>query len=507
MQLVILDLETGKADRPFNAPVGAIAAGWGEGATEVVWSPEGKWLLAPFTFTEEQRCGEQARGSQGPAVYAFDTTSSASHLLQRFDETSDEGWRGRRVAKVPQEIKWLPGARHPTITISYGPTSTATNDKGAKERVRISSFELVGTRWRETRERMAGPLGQRFAPVRAASGHAALEVRAGYNVPPAIYALGKHNSSRLLYDLAAHARARALGSVERYQWVDSIGHPWRGLLALPADYRRGLRYPLIVQTHGEDLFLPHGEMFFAEGSSTTAFPGRAATGRGFIVLTIDETSGGVDISRDRSNEAPKVIDGYGSAIRSLAENGLIEPTKVGAIGWSRTSYYVKYALTHAPELFAAAVAVDGVDYGLWQYFGWLDMPGRAALDAEFQQAYAGTPWARGNRWGAEAPIFGVDKVRAPVLGGANSLASTALSEWEFYAGLRRLNKPADLILYPQGQHVLVDPLYRRYSTQISLDWLDYWINGYRDPDPSKNEQYARWESMRPGAQSTPLSRP
>lgn len=32
--------------------------------------------------------------------------------------------------------------------------------------------------------------------------------------------------------------------------------------------------------------------------------------------------------------------------------------------------------------------------------------------------------------------------------------------------------------------------------QGSVDWFDFWLNGYVDPDPAKKEQYKRWARLR-----------
>ena len=53
--------------------------------------------------------------------------------------------------------------------------------------------------------------------------------------------------------------------------------------------------------------------------------------------------------------------GYEAAIERLAAEGMIDPHKVGILGFSRTCYHVESALIQSPERFAAAILVDGVD--------------------------------------------------------------------------------------------------------------------------------------------------
>jgi hypothetical protein len=31
---------------------------------------------------------------------------------------------------------------------------------------------------------------------------------------------------------------------------------------------------------------------------------------------------------------------------------------------------------------------------------------------------------------------------------------------------------------------------------MNVDWYDFWLNDHADPDPTKAEQYARWENLK-----------
>ena len=98
-------------------------------------------------------------------------------------------------------------------------------------------------------------------------------------------------------------------------------------------------------------------------------------------------------------------------------------------------------------------------------------------------------------WLREAPGFNIQEVRAPLRIEAVSGVAAVLSEWEFYAGLRRSGKPVDLIAYPGGIHSLIKPSQRLASTEGTLDWIDYWINGRVDSAQQKASQYVLWDAM------------
>lgn len=290
----------------------------------------------------------------------------------------------------------------------------------------------------------------------------------------------------MLHDLAPHAGGRKLTQFTPIEWKDHKGRAWRGLLGVPAKPDPSGAFPLLIQTHGYD-----DGAFFAEGASTTAFPGRAAVARGFVVLAIDESLDA--LFDDRKLEGPGALMGYRSAIRVVGTRVPIDPRRVGIIGWSRTSYHVKYALTHAPALFAAAVCADGVDYGYFQYLAYLGMDG-FDMGEEFARTYGGLPWRNWSQWMAESPGFRLDKVNAPVLVQANSLANV-IGEWEFYAGLKRLGKPTELLIFPAGAHLLKRPGERMRSTGATLDWMDFWLNGRESDIPAKRARFSRWRGL------------
>jgi acetyl esterase/lipase len=61
--------------------------------------------------------------------------------------------------------------------------------------------------------------------------------------------------------------------------------------------------------------------------------------------------------------------------------------------------------------------------------------------------------------------------------------------------LRDAKVPAELVYYRDETHLFHQPHHRAWAEQLRLDWFDYWLLGRRNPDPSKVEQYERWDAM------------
>jgi len=178
----------------------------------------------------------------------------------------------------------------------------------------------------------------------------------------------------------------------------------------------------------------------------------------------------------------------------LASDGLIDPDKVGIIGFSRTCYHVESALINDPKRFAAASITDGVDESYIQELLYFTV---GAPYHEGEAIYGGKPYGEGlrERWLQRAPGFQLDRIQTPLLIEAIDPHSI-LEEWEIYASLVAQGKPVDLIYFPDGHHILQKPLERMASQQGNVDWFRFWLKSEEDPDPARAEQYKRWRELR-----------
>jgi len=192
-------------------------------------------------------------------------------------------------------------------------------------------------------------------------------------------------------------------------------------------------------------------------------------------------------------------EGIEAAIDHLDSLGLIDRSRVGLIGFSRTCYHVLYLVSHSHPRYpiAAAAATDGVDQSYLQYFLFRNAWLRAGFTADEAVAInGGPPWGKGlDTWRERAPGFNLDRVMTPLRLEAITPAMT-LEEWEPFAGLLLQHKPVELFVIPEGSHVLTRPWERLASQGGNVDWFRFWLKGEEDPDPAKAEQYARWRELR-----------
>jgi dipeptidyl aminopeptidase/acylaminoacyl peptidase len=174
----------------------------------------------------------------------------------------------------------------------------------------------------------------------------------------------------------------------------------------------------------------------------------------------------------------------------------VDPDRIGIIGFSRTCYYVLEALTASTLRFRAALIADGTNEGYMQYMMHLDLLEQNHKVSEEPNIIGGQPFGAGlNLWLTRSPLFNMDRVTAPLEVVAASRTNLLLM-WEPYATLRYLRKPVDLVLLNSEEHVFTNPVQRLISQGITVDWFRFWLQDYQDPDPTKQEQYNRWNGLR-----------
>ncbi len=314
-------------------------------------------------------------------------------------------------------------------------------------------------------------------------------VREGLNTAPRLWASDKLTArSKELWDPNPSFAVKLFGHATEYRWTDRNGHEWKGGLITPVGYEPGKRYPLVIQVYD---FSP--QLFLTDGSFPTAFAGRELASSGIAVLQMQRRLP----HTINDDEAQSHVEGFRSAIEHLSSEGLIDPNRVGLVGFSSTAWYVETALIRDPKRYAAATIAEGADISYLQYrlLGVSD-PG---LRAEYEKIIGAKPQGTGlQNWMKYAPGFHLDQIEAPLRIEATTPAML-LGEWEIYASLRMQGKPVDLIYFKQGQHIHQQPLERFVSQQGDVDWFRFWLAGQEDDLPEKRSMYQHWETIKRNA--------
>lgn len=360
-------------------------------------------------------------------------------------------------------------------------------------------FQKIANKWRLISEPEA------LVPKQTTDPPIRVELRQDPNTPPALYAVEVSTGrERLILDLNPQLKGFTLGRVEDATWRDAKGQVWSGRLYFPVGYRRGERYPLVIQDTSIPLdsnrhiasqeFSLDGTFSGAgTGPGISVYAAQPLANRGIAVLSLTSSRGPEFSGTPREGEV--AVDAYESAVEHFREMGIVDASKVGIVGFSRAGYRILYALTHSNFPFAAAVVADNVDFGYWQrvfYSG----------NDEFESVNGAPPFGPGlQSWIKNAPAFNVEKIRTPLRlhHETGPLSTTLFMGWEMFSRLRTLGRPVELYVIPDiehGAHPVQNPGQVRANKEAAVDWLVFWLTGQEDAAREKADQYKRWRTLR-----------
>jgi dipeptidyl aminopeptidase/acylaminoacyl peptidase len=460
-QYALIDLDKKRMMPLVDAPTGD-ALGYFD-SLKAVWSEDGRRLLLTNTFMPIG-----GAGTEGPDHPLRSCAVASIDLAQRITRCI-----------VPARSQAI-GAWH-LQGVSFGVDSDEVLATFA-----TSQQKPAIERYQDTARGWVGPSNVPDRPIISKSSQMIeVHIRQGLNDPPTLTAKSLATGEEVrVWDPNPGLKKISYGEASLYHWKDSSGYEWSGILVKPVGYTKGERYPLVIQTHGF-----RDWAFVTDGIFPTAMAARPLASAGIAVL---QTSRRYDV-QGTPQEAGIEAGQFESAVRQLSEDGLIDPKRVGAVGFSSTCFNVESTLILKPMLFRAATIADGVDYSYMQYH-LFSSPGIAAA---FEKTNDGKPvGVEGlKKWLMLAPGFRLDEVRTPLRIEGHGEGSP-LSEWEIYSSLQLQGKPVDLVYIPDGLHILQKPLERMASQQGNVDWFRFWLQDYQDPDPLKIDQYKRWEHLR-----------
>ncbi len=457
-QYVRINLKTGSIQSLTDAPIGR-DAGWGGGYSRAVWSSDGLAVLLPSTFLSSQD-----HTPSTPCVAVVDLSSSTRTCVAMLKGQTDE--KGYHFLLATRAL--FAGGNEERVIVT-----TVANSSYHTAAYRRTS----GGIWQEV---VAG----NGESIEDEARDLEVMVKEGLDQPPLLVAKNKQRS-RVIWDPNPQLDNIELGHASVYRWKDKEGREWKGGLYEPVDYKRGQRYPLVIQTHGfrELEFRPSG--LFPTGSAA-----RSLAAAGMFVLQVGE-----NCPLYKPSEAPCAVSSYESAVNQLVSEGLVDPERVGIIGFSRTCFWVMEALTTSSVHFKAALITDGFMGNYFQYITQIDSYDNAG-PRQLDSIIGAPPFGENlQQWLKRSPGFNLDKITAPLMVVA-AVRGTLLPMWEPYAGLRYLHKPTDLIILNTDEHVLTNPEMRLASQGGSVDWFRFWLKDDEDSDPVKVEQYARWQRLR-----------
>lgn len=447
-QWVLYDFKSGVATRLTSAPYNMTQYGravplWIDGGSRVILAG----MFEPLLDVDQR---ERSLRATRYAVISVDPESSKVQRIAQLDP---------QVARVTG-ISWHQESQ--TLAIRSADAS--------KHPVPIVAYRRANGRW--------NTIGVDSDMVReppAVRTRTELSVRQSLNGPPKLVARDAVTGTvHVVAEPNSWLQERTLARVEPVSWKARDGREWRGGIYHPpmqTPPRDG--YPVVLQTHGFE------ENTFSMTGVARNFTAQVLASAGILVLQIDDNVGNLV----GPAEWETVQMGYESAIDYLGRRNLIDRDRVGIHGWSRTGPYAGYTLTHSSYKFAAGVFTMTADFGWWYYLL------HGAQHGE--NAYGPPPFGDGLMvWKTMSPSFNLDRVRTPML----MCETHALGLWDWFVGLRRLQRPVEYWVLQDATHDVFQVSQRMLMNQMVVDWFRFWLKG--EEAPGKEAQYQRWRALR-----------
>jgi dipeptidyl aminopeptidase/acylaminoacyl peptidase len=291
---------------------------------------------------------------------------------------------------------------------------------------------------------------------------------------------------RTLVDVNPELQNVQMSPAKRIDVLDRRGQRFWGHLVLPLGYEPGKRYPLIITTYVDSAG-------FLRGGVGDEYPIQVFAANGFAVFNFNAigrdrnaTSGNFDNTLLQWQAPTEALE---AAIAKLADEGIVDRSKVGITGLSFGAVMVHYGISHS-GLFRTAVASGPAWDPILFYIARDSLRDAWASELNLGPPHGGSA----TNWQKMSAALNAGSVNTPLL--INAADSEYTYCMELVTILRTLKKPVEMFIYPDERHEKNQPKHRYSIYERNIDWFNFWLKGEEDPDPAKAEQYARWRELR-----------
>jgi dipeptidyl aminopeptidase/acylaminoacyl peptidase len=263
----------------------------------------------------------------------------------------------------------------------------------------------------------------------------------------------------------------ALGEQEEITWKSTDGSMVGGVLVKPVGYQPGTKYPLIVAIHGGPASAD--QLGFNGGYGSQVY-----AGAGYVVLLPNyraSTNYGEKFKIETAGDYfTKGFQDIMTGVDYLIAQGIVDSTKMGALGWSAGGHYSNWIIGHTNR-FKAISSGAGVA-------NWISMWSQSDTQ-RLRQWYLGDKmyWEPGQmeNWWKQSPIAYIKNAKTPMflhVVDGDPRVPRPQSE-EMHMALTKLGVPTEFWVYPGQSHGIPDARNSYLKSVAELSWMDYYVRG------------------------------
>jgi dipeptidyl aminopeptidase/acylaminoacyl peptidase len=293
-------------------------------------------------------------------------------------------------------------------------------------------------------------------------------VKASIDEPPDVW-LKEGGESRRITSLASAVKEHVqLQRGEHLSFRASDGEDLDVWLMKPRGWRRGRKYPAVLEIHGgPKAMYGYAPMF--------DFQVWAADGYAVIYMNPRGSDGYPQAFADiRGQFGSRDYQDILEAVRFVLDaNKWIDADRLGVTGMSYGGYMTNWIIGHT-DLFRCAVSQNGIS-------SYEAMFGESDVGFFITPFLAGgDPWSSSDAWRERSPLTHVQGVKTPTLfmHSALDLRCPVSQSIQMFTALRYLGKPARLILYDGGSHLFKfygQPDTRKKRLRDISDWFNRYL--------------------------------
>ena len=404
------------------------------------WSPDGKWIA--FTATSDR--------DPGPSTAYLYLISPDGGALIHVDAKFD--------LSIGTPV-WAPDGH--TIYFS-------TNVLEA-----IEVFKTAAVPDSMTKEvwQLGGSIG--ITEI-SRDGHTLVGTVSSAQQPTEIYISKNGYHPQIITHQNAWLNDYSLAQSEVVKWKSKDGTEIEGVLTKPVGYLPGAKVPFLLNPHGGPT-----------GASLNNFNGtvQVLAANGFAILQPNfrgSTGKGLAFAQANKNTWGKGdYEDCMTGVDAMIANGIADPERLGAFGWSYGGYMTFWILTQTDRFKAVSPGA-----GLTNIYS---MYSQNDIQRYLRWFYSDkSPWDAQELYWDRSPMKYVNNVKTPTMimhGQVDTRVPIAQAQ-EFYQALKERNVPVEFVVYPRENHGFTEPRHQMDRIRRYVRFFTKYLNAPLVTEPA-----------------------